>query len=87
MTKKEAFKLVEKLLNKGNAADNTDLIVDESNISDIGTHWIIPVQSKKYLESGDDAYAVIGINHYAIRKSTCKIDHSFDTSNFSFFEE
>ncbi len=85
MTKKDAFKLVEKLLNKGNVVDNTDLIVDETSISDIGTHWIIPVQSKKYLETGDDAYAVIGITPYAIRKSTCNIDHDFDTSNFSIF--
>ena len=87
MTIKEVLNLVEKLLNKGNAADNTDLTVDENNISDIDTHWIIPVQSEKYLETGDDAYAVIGISPYAIRKSTCKIDHDFDTSNVSFFGE
>lgn len=87
MTKKDAFKLVEKLLRKGNIADNTDLKVDEVNISDTGTHWVIPVQSERYLETGDDAYAVIGITPYAIIKSTRKIDHSFDTSCLNFIED
>ena len=87
MTKDESLRLVEKLLSKGNEIDNTDQIVDETKILDADTHWIIPVQSKRYIETGDTAYAVIGINPYAIIKATKKIDHDFDASAFIYLED
>ncbi len=80
MTKREAVIFVEKKLRQGNELDKTDLIVDEANISDAFTHWIIPVQSKRYLDSGNAEHVLIGITPYAIDKATGKIDHDFDTS-------
>ncbi len=80
MTKREAVIFVEKKLRQGNDLGRTDLIVDESNISDAYTHWIIPVQSKRYLDSGNGEHILVGITPYAIDKATGKIDHDFDTS-------
>ncbi len=80
MTKQEAVLFVEKNIRRGNDIDKTDLIVDKANISDAYTHWIIPVQSKRYLDSGNSEHALIGITPYAIDKATGKIDHDFDTS-------
>ncbi|MDX2441419.1 MAG: hypothetical protein QNK40_12830 [Desulfobacterales bacterium] len=77
--------LVEKMLIKGNKTDKTDLVAEKTKISDAYTHWIIPVQSKQYIETGDSAYFVIGIHPYAIKKATKKIDHDFDTSVTLFY--
>ena len=52
----------------------------EKNITEISTHWIIPYQSKRYIESGDAQNAVSGIAPYAIDKKTGKIDPKIDTS-------
>lgn len=80
MTKHEAIMFVEQQLCRGNDLDKSDLIIDEKNISDGYTHWIIPVQSKRYLDSGNFEDALIGITPYAIDKATGKMDHDFDTS-------
>ncbi len=79
MTKHEAIVFVEKNIQRANNLEKTDLIVDETNIIDAHTHWIIPVQSKLYLDSGDTAYAIIGITPYAVDKVRKKIDHDLDT--------
>lgn len=80
MTRREAMIFIEKQLHKANKLENTDLVMDEENITDISTHWIIPYQSKRYLDSGDAQHAVIGIAPYAIDKKTGKIDPKIDTS-------
>ncbi|MCP4343731.1 MAG: hypothetical protein GY799_33875 [Desulfobulbaceae bacterium] len=80
MTRREAMIFIEKQLRKANKLERTDLVMDEENITEISTHWIIPYQSKRYLESGDAQHAVIGIAPYAIDKNTGKIDPKIDTS-------
>jgi hypothetical protein len=80
MTRREAMIFIEKQLRKANTLAKTDLVMDEKNITEISTHWIIPYQSKRYLESGDAQNAVIGIAPYAIDKKTGKIDPKIDTS-------
>ena len=80
MTRREAIIFIEKQLHRSNELAKTDLVMDEKNITEISTHWIIPYQSKRYLESGDARHAVFGINPYAIDKKTGKIDPNIDTS-------
>ena len=80
MTRREAMIFIEKQLRRSNKLEKTDLVMDEKNITEISTHWIIPYQSKRYLESGDAQNAVSGIAPYAIDKKTGKIDPKIDTS-------
>lgn len=80
MTQREAMIFIEKQLKRANELEKTDLMMDEKNITEISTHWIIPYQSKRYLDSGDTKHATIGIVPYAIDKKTGKIDPKIDTS-------
>ena len=80
MTRREAMIFIEKQLRRANVLEKTDLVMDEKNITEISTHWIIPYQSKRYLDSGNAKHAAIGINPYAIDKKTGKIDPNIDTS-------
>lgn len=80
ITMHEAVIYIEKKLLEINELEKTDLVIDEQNLSEISTHWIIPYQSKLYLESGDSQYAIIGKFPYAVDKETGKIDPEIDTS-------
>jgi hypothetical protein len=80
MTRREAMIFIEKQLRRANELEKTDLMMDEKNITEISTHWIIPYQSKRYLDSGDALHAIDGIVPYAIDKKTGKIDPKIDTS-------
>ena len=80
MTQREAMIFIEKQLERTNELEKTDLMMDKKNITEISTHWIIPYQSKRYLDSGDAQHAIAGIAPYAIDKITGKIDPKIDTS-------
>lgn len=80
MTKHEAMAFIEEQLNKANELEKTDLTIDVENVTEISTHWIIPYQSKRFLNSGDFQHAILGITPYAIDKETGKIDPAIDTS-------
>lgn len=80
MTQPEALILIEKLLLEKNIQDKSDLTIDYKNVTEISTHWIIPAESKRYLDSRDSRYKVRDIRPYAIDKISGKIDPTIDTS-------
>ncbi len=80
MTKGEAMTFIEEKLHRINELEKNDLMIDAENVTEIRTHWIIPYQSKRFLNSADDQHAIIGIVPYAIDKETGKIDPEIDTS-------
>lgn len=55
-----------------------DLVVDVKNISDAGTHWIVPYNTKEYLETDNPVHSLIGSEPLFISKTTGKHDNDFD---------
>ena len=80
MTMHEAVVFIEEKLQKINNLEKTDLVIDGKNLTEISTHWIIPYQSKLYLESRDSQHAIRGICPFAVDKKTGEIDPEIDTS-------
>ena len=82
MTKDEAISIVETLLNEGNQSGSSDLTVDTDYMKETETHWIVPYDSKRYLDTGDTSYAMIGNNPFTISKETGLQDNNFNLDNY-----
>ena len=78
MTIEKAIDFVQEKLQRKNKSEDTDLIIDKRNVTETQTHWIIPYQSKRYLESGDVQFIIFGIKPLAIDKTTGMVDHAIN---------
>lgn len=79
ISKNAAIAVVEKLLNRVNSIDNSDLQIDTAHICETSSHWIIAYNSAKYLSNNDGQYALMGNAPYAICKVSGKIEHDIET--------
>ena len=81
MTIEEAIDFVQEKIQRENRSEDTDLIIDKRNVTETQKHWIIPYQSKRYLESGDVRFIIFGIKPLAIDKTTGMVDPAINTSS------
>ncbi|MBT5231023.1 MAG: hypothetical protein HOM11_12190 [Methylococcales bacterium] len=71
ISKEKAYKLVEKQLRK--LEFNDVYLIDEHNSQEYEDRWVIAYNAKTYLETKDDAFALLGNAPFVVMKATGKV--------------
>jgi hypothetical protein len=84
ITEQEALVIAKKHLRGNLSPDQSDIIIREDMIIKKPYGWLFFYQTKRYLETKQSEYAIIGDHPFIVEKSTGRVAHLRGRANIDF---